>query len=460
MNMPESNTETFCWAKKHFGNINLFNRTKTNRLVIIASRLAENKGVSLARLFDRWYDVKATYNLLNQKIMDPDTIQSEHRKLTFEAMKNYAGDVLAIEDGSEFEWNWKEAIAGLGPIGSGRKKDQGFILQSTLAVGVESKASAGGYGIHILGLPFQQYYVRVQKEKKDRKRRSNKDEFLETDLWRTAIQEESIPKKVNVIRICDRAADIYEVLTETQEYGCSYIIRLKHDRLDMETQKHVQQQMKEFSSIGMTAIEKKGKRIELQINWKEIEFRAPQRPGKKLESFKSTIVHVWGIDHNGEPLEWFLHSNLPISSLQDAIKVTHYYALRWIIEDYHKALKSGLKAENLQFTTAHALFATISIMSIVALRLIDLREKLRVAPEAPAEKSGLSQEEIRVLSAYLKREIKSVKCVALAIGRLGGHQNRTRDGMPGLLALWWGMSRFLSITEGVRLANLNFEKNG
>jgi len=455
MGISIANTETFCWAEKHFGGVNLFNRTKTKRLVLIASRLAENKGVSLARLFDRWYDVKATYHLLNHKIMNPDKVQSEHRKLTFDAMASYEGDVLAIEDGSEFEWNWKEPIAGLGPIGSGRKNDQGFILQSTLAVGIEPKMTSGGYGIDILGLPFQQYYVRALRQKKGRKRRC-KEEYLESDLWRTVLQKEAIPRKKNIIRICDRAADIHEVLEETREYGCSYIIRLKHDRLNLETQTHIQEQMRELASLGMTRIDKRGKRIELQVNWKETELRAPQRPkGKKLEPLKSTVVHVWGNDpETGELLEWFLHTNLPINSLRDAVQVTHYYALRWIIEDYHKALKSGLRAEGLQFKTADALFATISIMSVVALRLINLRERLRIGPEEPAEKSGFSAEEIKVLGAYLKREIKTVKCVALAIGRLGGHQNRTRDGMPGLLALWWGMSRFLTIMEGVRLATI------
>ena len=53
---------------------------------------------------------------------------------------------------------------------------------------------------------------------------------------------------------------------------------------------------------------------------------------------------------------------------------------------------------------------------------------------------------------YLKRDLKTVKCVALAIGRLGGHQNRKSDGMPGVLSLWWGMSRFLGIMEGFHLA--------
>lgn len=454
--MNIASNETECWAKMQFGDIQLFNRKKTKRLVCIASRLAENKGVSLARLFDRWYDVKATYNLLNHKIMDPDTIQSEHRKLTFEAMASYTEDVLAIEDASEFEWNWKEAIAGLGPIGSGRKKDQGFILQSTLAVGIKPKTSSErDYEIDILGLAFQQYHVRAQKKKKVKKRRAI-DEYLETDLWRTLLQKGMIPRKKNIIRVCDRAADIYEVLAEAQEYGCGYIIRLKHDRLDLETQTHIQEQMRELPPMGMTMVDKKEGRLQLEINWKQTELRAPQRPKeKKLESLKSTVVHVWGkAPKSGELIEWFLHTNLPVNSLKDAIKIAQYYGLRWIIEDYHKALKTGLRAEDLQCKTAHALFAAISIMSVVALRLINLREKLRIAPEDPAEKSGLSIEEIKVLGAYLKREIKTVKCVALAIGRLGGHQNRKGDGMPGLLALWWGMSRFLTIMEGVRLATI------
>ena len=53
------------------------------------------------------------------------------------------------------------------------------------------------------------------------------------------------------------------------------------------------------------------------------------------------------------------------------------YATRWIIEEYHKAIKTGLGAERLQLESAERLFAAIAIMSVVALRLIALRERLR-----------------------------------------------------------------------------------
>jgi IS4 transposase len=439
------------WAIKNFGNALLFNKKKVNRLVKIGTRLAEAKGTSLARLFDSWYDTKATYNLLKQPVMTPDSIQNPHREITFQNMENWSGDVLAIEDSSEFEWNHKEPIEGLGPIGSGRDCDQGFILHSTLAVGVKQNG-----GLEILGLPFQQYYVRPPVQEK-RKRRGKTKEVIETDLWRNVVKEKKLPAKSKVIRVCDRAADIYEVLTETKEYDCRHIIRLKHDRTVLSEGFQIKSLMNNLESMGQTQIEKrikdgtKSEIIKLNFNWKTVELKAPERPGGKLPCLKETVVHVWGESENGEKIEWFLYTDLEVNSLEDTIKIVQYYNLRWTIEIYHKILKTGLKAENLQLETAHAIFAAISIMSIVGLRVLDLRERLRLNPEAPATESGLDELELKVLGKYLKRDLKTVKCVALAIGRLGGHQNRKSDGMPGVLSLWWGMSRFFGIMEGVRL---------
>ena len=60
-------------------------------------------------------------------------------------------------------------------------------------------------------------------------------------------------------------------------------------------------------------------------------------------------------------------------------------------------LKTGLRAENLQLETAHALSAAISIMSIVDLRILDLRERLRMNLYAPAKESGLNELELKYL---------------------------------------------------------------
>jgi hypothetical protein len=89
-------------------------------------------------------------------------------------------------------------------------------------------------------------------------------------------------------------------------------------------------------------------------------------------------------------------------------------------------------------------------MSIVALRLLDLKELGRLLPEAPAERSGLDRLELAVLAAETGRILESVKDVLLAVGRLGGHMNRKADGMPGWLTLWRGMIRLRNLVQGAR----------
>ena len=91
-------------------------------------------------------------------------------------------------------------------------------------------------------------------------------------------------------------------------------------------------------------------------------------------------------------------------------------------------------------------------MSLVALRLIDLRSAVRLDPEAPAETAGLTPLELAVLRAKLKRPIKTVREAALAIGRLGGHMNRKGDGLPGWQTLWLGMKKLHMLIQGVLLA--------
>ena len=57
------------------------------------------------------------------------------------------------------------------------------------------------------------------------------------------------------------------------------------------------------------------------------------------------------------------------------------YASRWLIEEFHKALKTGLGVERLQLETAERLLAA-ALMSVVALRLVGLREQVRTVPQA------------------------------------------------------------------------------
>jgi len=109
-------------------------------------------------------------------------------------------------------------------------------------------------------------------------------------------------------------------------------------------------------------------------------------------------------------------------------------------------------AERLQLEEGHRIFAAVAIMSVVALRLIGLREQVRATPRAPAESSGLSGLELLVLRAKLEAPLRTVEEVVLGVGRLGGHLNRKGDGLPGWQTLWLGMTQLRHLVEGYRLA--------
>ena len=51
------------------------------------------------------------------------------------------------------------------------------------------------------------------------------------------------------------------------------------------------------------------------------------------------------------------------------------------MEEYHKALKTGMGAEHLQWESASRLYAAVAVMSVVAVRLLSLKEWARIAAE-------------------------------------------------------------------------------
>ena len=153
-----------------------------------------------------------------------------------------------------------------------------------------------------------------------------------------------------------------------------------------------------------------------------------------------------------EPLEWMLLTDADIETFEEAHEVALQYQARWLVEEFHKGLKTGLGAERLQLEAGQRLKAMISMMSVVATRLLALREDSRERPNDPAQSAGLSAVELQVLSKVLKRQLKTVQDVILALGRLGGHMNRKSDGLPGWQALWEGMNMLQVYVEGYKLA--------
>jgi hypothetical protein len=189
------------------------------------------------------------------------------------------------------------------------------------------------------------------------------------------------------------------------------------------------------------------------VSFGAIRVRAPAHQGSGAEPISCWFVRAWE-EHppaDVEGLEWALACGFAVTTAEDALSAVGIYAHRWLIEEFHKGLKSGMGAERLQLESAHRLYAAIALMSVVSLRLLELRERAWVDPAAPAEQSGLGELERVVLSRRLGRPLATVRDVILAVGRLGGHMNRKADGLPGWLTLHRGMRVLGNLVEGARL---------
>ena len=154
-----------------------------------------------------------------------------------------------------------------------------------------------------------------------------------------------------------------------------------------------------------------------------------------------------------DPLEWILLTDLSAEDLEEADRTVRWYARRPIIEELHKGMKTGCGVETLQFTTEAALQPAIALLSVVAVFLLSLRDAGRDPERAnrPAIQF-VPGWYVEVLSAWRHGESRmdwTVREFYLALGRLGGHQNRKGDGPPGWLVLWRGWDTLHAMLAGV-----------
>lgn len=455
------------WAQKNLKDANFTDVRRIDRLVDVGEVMARSPGETIPRLLDRWYDVKATYALFRHPEVTPDNIQAGHRKLVEKELRKPGLVTLLLEDTSEVSWNTSFEIPGLGPTGDDNPRVKGFHLHSVLAVRWGAEVEVDGpyrrAPVEILGLAHQLYHIRKPVPPGEDPNRSSgprKQRQRESMLWNDCTEQLGpAPNDTSWVRVCDRGADVYEFLAGCQAMGHGFVVRASQNRVLVSPNGKlfdVARQLDAWAEFCLH-VGKRPKRpaheAHLLIAACPVVIRSPDRPGAnagKLPPVECTVVRVWEPHppKGAEPLEWILLTDQPVESLEQALTVSLQYSTRWVIEDFHKALKTGMGVERLRLEDGHALMAATSLMSLTALRLVDLRERLRISPDAPASDSGLSPIELKILAMKTKRYLKTTQDVALAIGRLGGHLNRAADGMPGLVTLWHGFVKLQTLVDG------------
>lgn len=448
--------EAGMWAESNFGQTDLGDRRRTRRAVSLAASMLRHPAASLPRQAGTWAAAKASYRLFDQDAVTLDALQSAHWEFTRDEARR-RNVVLMIEDTTELDYTYRGETEGLGPIGNG--KGRGFLLHSTLAV------DPRGTG-EVLGLAYQMMLRRVPRDKRET-RTQRKQRQRESHVWPTSVRSVGASEsKSRWIFVGDRAADSFETFEACEETDTDFLIRVAQNRraaLGHKADQPTGQLLDLVRSLPTSSSKElsirtrphRKKRVaKLSVAFSEVSVFAPWLNDRKVGPLRCWLVRVWEENPppNEDAIEWVLLTSIAVESKESAVTVTDYYSMRWLVEEYHKCLKTGCSVEQRQLQTADRLEGCIGLLAVVAVRLLQLKLIAKSKPDSPAMKCA-PREHVEVLAAFrgCSPQSWSVHEFWREVAKLGGFLGRKGDGEPGWQTLWRGWQQLDYMTLGARL---------
>lgn len=453
------------WAQQNFGTCELGDKRRTQRLVKVTAQIANNPSASFPNQMGPWGDLKAAYNLFDRKEVTFQAIAQPHWDLT---KQRPPGRYLVIGDTTEIDFGRHRNVPGLGPTGNGG--GLGFLLHNALMVNAESE--------EIIGIAGQTIYYRPEKKKTKSKKKENSDQKLkrkrESEVWGKVIDQVGPPPEdVQWIHVLDRGGDNFEVYCHLLEQRSDWVVRagkLKRYVLAGQDEERIKlcdylPQLEQLGSYELSLRARPGQpartaRLEVRVG--SIKMPVPHHKSPWIRQLNPqpiamNVVHVVEVDPPADatPICWILLTSLSVKTFKQAWTVIEHYELRWLVEEYHKALKTGCRVTDRQLKTAGRLEAMVGVMSVAAVRLLRLKSLARTSPDIPARRVVPS-----LWLQMLKHARKGLDRVHdLTVGQfyrqvamLGGFIGRKSDGNPGWITIWRGWEKLNDLVRGVSLA--------
>lgn len=445
-----------------FGHAELGDLRRTRRLVRLTDRLCKHPGGSLPDKLSSPKDLKALYRLCDRAEVTHAALITSVREVALQEIEQRDDTILILHDSTELDYSTHKSLAAqLGQVGRGLKR--GYLCHNSLAVTPE--------GREVVGLVNQILHRRVHAAKNeslpDRRARQSR----ESRLW--LLGTEGLPADRRLVDVADQGADTFEFLEHEVYSGRRFVIRAHHSRKvsaghgPSKPTSTLQAYARSLPALGGRIIDvaaqpRHGRRAarvartaRLLISAAPVLVHPPHaKHGEHgRDPLPMWVVRVWEAypTKKGEPIEWFLLTNEPVTTLEDADRVIGWYQTRWVIEEFHKAKKTGCAVEGLQFRDTARLEPMIAVLSVVATSLLNLRAASQL-PDAQTRRAStlIDNDYVEVLSLWRFGVIKNLTVheFFFALARLGGHQNRRGDHRPGWLILWRGWTKLQAMLAG------------
>ncbi|HET9955721.1 MAG TPA: IS4 family transposase [Polyangiaceae bacterium] len=434
-----------------FEGVELGDRRRNARLLLLAERLAEQPDASFPDAMSNEAELEAAYRFFNNVKVEAAEILRPHVRQTVERAKALPVALVAHDSSTvSFDSEYREGLTRRG-------SKQHFIVHCSLAMHADGSRRP-------LGLLAMSQHLPV----------STMNKALQ-DRWAEHVREVHAHglSPDNVVHLMDREGDDYEVLDLLKRLQTRFVLRVQHNRVlkngtlrdslantQLRAEREVELSRRTAKESGPKQSKihppRENRLARLAIAAGSVTIpRSMSAKSSCAESLSLNVVRVWepSPPEGQAPVEWLLYTSEPIETPEQILQVVDWYRARWTIEEYYKALKTGCALEKRQLGDLHALSNALALLAPIAWQLLLLKTESRVHPDAPAT-SMLDEDELRVLRLVSQRrklpDNPTMLDAMLAIAGLGGHLKH--NGPPGWITLARGYEKLRNLTTGLRLA--------
>jgi hypothetical protein len=270
--------------------------------------------------------------------------------------------------------------------------------------------------------------------------------------------------------VADREADFYEPIERCQRHGLDFLIRGYRDRALVDQLEHLKAAVAQQPVRGRMRVKLRTRRGQtartatVEVRTKAVRVKGPERRGGALPELRFNVVevHEVGAPAGVEPLHWLLLTSLPCTRWAEVQRIVGRYTARWWVEEYHKALKTGVGVEDSQLEQGYRIESLLAVLAVVAVRLLNAKWLARARADEPVDAAVFGPEALAILAVMfgVTPEGWTHRSVLVAVARLGGFLARRHDGLPGWQTIWRGWQRLMWMCQGVEILKRKGKKCG
>lgn len=443
---------------RQFGSASLGDIRRTRRLTQLADAFLLQPHASLPQKCGSDANYQALLGLLDAEAVTHVAVIGNHLQRTRDAIQQRTQrTTLLVGDITELDFTSRRSLhAQLGPIGNGG--GFGYECFNLLAVAPENRA--------VIGLANQLLFRRRRRKLSRVKARKLSVTKRQSGLWVLATADlPRPPEGTRWVRVFDRESDTNEVLQAAGDY----LIRSRTNRCiytgfepDAESGK-LHTFLRSLPEMGIREVDvaasakRQGRRARCGVSYAGVQICWSNPNGSSAgEPTRAWGVRVWELSPPAgeEPVEWLLLSSVAVENLSDALERVDWYECRWVSEEYHKALKTGVGIEKPQLTDRDRLEPLLGMLSVVALELLHVREAARDELQADELASKVVEEVlVEVLShsgVKTPASRMTLREFYRGVAKLGGYLGNFKKRPPGWQTLWHGWMRLNAMAQGVR----------